>query len=126
HVDHWETGRMRPSLESLRRLAELLDVSVDHLLDLRNESEVATPLERFFAELAPHDLSIEEEHWLRTAPLSGSATPQHYLRLLESLRGDAPQSGTRAKVDDAKLAEAVRRRARWGPTWAWSCEGQSD
>jgi transcriptional regulator with XRE-family HTH domain len=114
HVDHWEKGRTQPSLESLRRIAEVLGVSVDHLLGLR-EPMRAGALERFLAELAPADLSAEEEQWLRSAPLPENATPQHYLRLLESVRGvtpAAPQSGVRSKVDRAALAEAVRKRTK--------------
>ena len=114
HVDHWEKGRTQPSLESLRRIAELLAVSVDHLLGLR-DAGTAGALDRFLAELAPPDLSAEEAQWLRAAPLPASATPQDYLRLLQSVRGvpqPVPQSGVRAKVDRAALAEAVGKRKR--------------
>lgn len=119
HVDHWEKGRTEPSLASMRRIAELLGVSVDFLLGVRDEPGGIEPkaLERFLAELAPDDLSPHEEEWLRSAPVDASqATPEDYLRLLENLRGigaasKAPQrSGRRRKVDPSDVAQVVNQR----------------
>ncbi|MCC6873516.1 MAG: helix-turn-helix domain-containing protein [Sandaracinaceae bacterium] len=112
HVDHWEKGRTQPSLESVRRIAEVLGVSVDYLMGLRDQPErSSSALERFLLELAPSDMTAEEEQWLRAAPLPLSATPQQYLQLLESVRGvGAPKSGMRAKVDPGALEAAVSRK----------------
>src|SRR5690606_36400989 len=65
HVDHWVKGRTEPSLASMRRIAELLGVSVDFLLGVRDEPGGIEPkaLERFLAELAPDDLIPHEEEW---------------------------------------------------------------
>ena len=90
HVDHWEKGRTRPTLSSVRRLSELLGVSVDYLLGLRGTPDLArsSTVERFLAELAPSDLSADEEQWLRSAPIDDdAASPNDYLALLERLRG---------------------------------------
>lgn len=117
HVDHWEKGRTRPTLSSVRRLAELLAVSVDYLLGLRGSPELApsSTMERFLEELAPPDLTPDEEQWLRSAPIDdGAASSSDYLSLLERLRGVGqiapPRSGTRRKVDPTELAEEIRRR----------------
>jgi hypothetical protein len=98
----------------VRRIAEVLGVSVDYLMGLRERPEITTSaLERFLLELAPSDLTPEEEQWLRAAPLSPAATPQQYLQLLESVRGvGTPQSGVRSKVDSSALEAAVLRRKR--------------
>lgn len=118
HVDHWEKGRTEPSLASMRRIAELLGVSVDFLLGVRDEPDALpapSAIERFLNELAPPDLTEEEEQWLRRAPVDErEATPEGYLRLLENLRGigsGAPpkKSGRRRKVDPAAVARAVRK-----------------
>lgn len=121
HVDHWEKGRTEPSLASMRRIAELLGVSVDFLLGVRDEPGAGEPraLERFLAELAPTDLSAHEQEWLRSAPVNASeASPEDYLRLLENLRGIGastkearPQkSGRRRKVDPDDVARVVDKR----------------
>jgi transcriptional regulator with XRE-family HTH domain len=114
HVDHWEKGRTRPTVESVRRLAELLGVSVDYLLGLEEARAERSTLERFLGELAPGDLTPQEEQWLRDAPLDDArATPEDYLGLLERLRGvggEKPRSGTRAKVGGARLADAIQAR----------------
>lgn len=127
HVDHWEKGRTRPTVESVRRLAELLGVSVDHLLAVEPEPAERSTLEQFLAELAPTDLSAEEAQWLRVAPIDDArATPEDYLALLERLRdvgrsdaderddgrGPAPRSGTRPVVDRERLRAAMRDRDR--------------
>src|SRR5687767_5568391 len=81
HVDHWEKGRTEPSLSSLRRIGEVLRVSIDALLGAEN-AELPSALERFFAER--DDLSGEEQEWLRRAPVDPAhATPDDYERLLE-------------------------------------------
>lgn len=124
HVDHWEKGRTEPSLGSMRRIAELLGVSVDFLLGVRDEPDAAVepkPLERFLAELAPKDLTPSEQEWLRSAPLDASrASPEDYLRLLENLRNigraseaAAPKrSGRRRKVDVKDVERVVAQRKR--------------
>lgn len=119
HVDHWEKGRTQPTVESVRRLAELLAVSVDHLLGLGPEPAVRSTLERFLGDLAPPDLSSEEEQWLRSAPIDDArATPEDYLALLDRLRGvgrepePATRSGTRPVVDRGRLREAMKRDGR--------------
>jgi transcriptional regulator with XRE-family HTH domain len=128
HVDHWEKGRTEPSLASLRRIAELLSVSLDFLLGAGHVPEAPPPsgLERFFAELAPPDLTPDEEEWLRRAPLDElRASPEDYERLLHGLRAitqhapaatrtpsvaPPPKSGRRRKVDAEDLARAVSER----------------
>src|SRR5687767_14580074 len=67
HVDHWEKGRTEPSLSSLRRIGEVLRVSIDTLLGAPEEV-LHTALERFFAEQP--DLTPDEEEWLRRAPVN--------------------------------------------------------
>lgn len=118
HVDHWEKGRTEPSLASMRRIAELLSVSVDFLLGVRDEPGMVSPstLERFLTELAPPDLTENEEQWLRMAPVDErEVTAEGYLRLLEDLRGIGEsarpvRSGRRRKVDPAAVEEEVRKR----------------
>lgn len=121
HVDHWEKGRTRPTVESVRRLAELLEVTIDFLLGLEDAPGERSVLDRFLHELAPRDLTLEEEHWLRSAPLDDArATPDDYLDLLLRLRGVGRQeasearSETRQKVKPARLAEAIRARRKSG------------
>src|SRR5690606_27799155 len=126
HVDHWEKGRTEPSLASMRRIAELLSVSIDFLLGVRDEpsSEEPKGLARFLEGLAPPDLTEHEEQWLRSAPVDArEATPEDYLRLLENLRGiggapkalaSPPRSGRRRKVDAGDVARAVQGRKSLG------------
>lgn len=77
HVDHWERGRTEPSLASMRRIAEVLGVSVDFLLGVRTDPALPEPsgLERFLVELAPADLTEDEAQWLRKAPVDERASP---------------------------------------------------
>jgi transcriptional regulator with XRE-family HTH domain len=122
HVDHWEKGRTEPSLSSMRRIAELLGVSIDFLLGVRDEpgSDEPRGLAQFLEGLAPPDLTEHEAEWLRSAPVDArEATPEDYLRLLENLRGigatpksasTPPRSGRRRKVDPADVARAVQKR----------------
>lgn len=42
-VAHFEAGSRKPSFNSLRRLAEALDVSTDYLLGISDEAAGATP-----------------------------------------------------------------------------------
>ena len=126
HVDHWEKGRTEPSLASMRRIAELLSVSIDFLLGVRDEpsSEAPRGLARFLEALAPADLTEHEEEWLRSAPVDArEATPEDYQRLLENLRGmgatprvpaSPPRSGRRRKVDAGDVERAVSRRKSIG------------
>lgn len=124
HVDHWEKGRTEPSLASMRRIAELLGVSIDFLLGVRDDPSSEEPkkgLAHFLERLAPPDLTEHEEEWLRSAPVDARvATPEDYLRLLENLRGigvtprtpeAAPaRSGRRRKVEPGDVARAVQGR----------------
>lgn len=117
HVDHWEKGRTVPSLGSLRRVAELLGVSVDYLLGVRADPALParSGLARYLAELAPEDLRADEEEWLRNAPLDEhEASPEDYRRLLEGLRriSNRPpsKSGRRKKVQPADVQRAIGRR----------------
>lgn len=116
HVDHWEKDRTEPSIGSIRRIAELLGVSVDFLLGVRTDPAAPAPsaLDRFLAELAPDDITEEETAWLRRAPVDErAASPEDYLALLEGLRRIGqrpPRSGRRRKVDAAAVETAIRRR----------------
>ncbi|HJL15859.1 MAG TPA: helix-turn-helix transcriptional regulator [Sandaracinaceae bacterium LLY-WYZ-13_1] len=119
HVDHWEKGRTKPTVESVRRLSELLDVSVDALLGIESAPAPRTTLERFLRERAPADLTADEERWLRQAPLDDArATPDDYRDLVERVRAVGRRraatarvgSGTRRKVDGERLAEALSER----------------
>jgi transcriptional regulator with XRE-family HTH domain len=119
HVDNWEKGKVEPSLASIRRLAELLEVSADFLLGLRADPETAAPnaLERFFAELAPEDLTEQEAKWIREAPVDHvNLEPRDYAQLLVDLRGmgqrRAPRSGPRPKVDRAAVEAAIEAAKR--------------
>lgn len=111
HVDHWERGRRRPSYESLRRIGEALGVSIDYLLGLSEARGGA--IDRYLSELAPPDLSADEEAWLRSAPLRDpDADPRVYAELLERVRRapSVPRSGVRARVSSAELHDAIARR----------------
>lgn len=118
HVDHWERGRTEPSLASLRRIAELLDISIDFLLGVRADPAPPLPsgLARFLSELAPDDLTADEEQWLRNAPIDErDASPEDYQRLLGGLRRISARppskSGRRRKVQPADVESVVRRRS---------------
>ena len=39
-ISSWETGKTEPSIEDLVKLADLLDVSLDYLLDRTDENDV--------------------------------------------------------------------------------------
>jgi transcriptional regulator with XRE-family HTH domain len=114
HVDHWEKGRTQPSLPSIRRIAEVLHVTVDALI---GEGGPHTALAAFLSQLAPSDLTAEEEAWLRRAPVDHEgASPEDYRGLLDELRriSSKPKSGRRLKVDPDALERAIRKRAN-GP-----------
>ncbi len=116
HVDHWERGRTEPSLASMRRIAEVLGVSVDFLLGVRTDPALPEPsgLERFLVELAPADLTEDEAQWLRKAPVDErAAAPEDYRALLAGLRrisSRPAKSGRRRKVEPASVETAIRRR----------------
>lgn len=115
HVDHWEKGRTEPSLASLRRIGEVLRVSIDTLLGAQ-EGAMHSALERFLAER--DDLTSDEEEWLRRAPIDpAQAAPEDYRRLLDGLRKIAhrPKSGRRRKVEPAALEQAIVRRRSGRP-----------
>lgn len=120
HVDHWEKGRTEPSLASMRRIAEVLGVSIDFLLGVRADPALASAsgLERFLAELAPDDLTEDEAQWLRRAPVDErEASADDYRALLTGLRRIASRpakSGRRRKVDPASVEVAIRRRKGGG------------
>jgi len=128
HVDRWEKGKTIPASDSLKKLAEYLGVSVDHLLDAEAADTPSEPeaLAEFLASYAPRDLSGIELDWLRRAPLGADATPGRYVDLLRALRAGGalivpvgerpeseaprPRSGTHAKVDrDEALARSKKR-----------------
>ncbi len=118
HVDHWEKGRTEPSLGSMRRIAELLEISVDFLLGVRDDPAPPQPsgLARFLVELAPPDLTSDEEQWLRNAPVDErAATPEDYARLLAGLRRISSRppakSGKRRKVQQADVEQALGRQS---------------
>ncbi len=116
HVDHWEKGRTEPSVASMRRIAEVLGVSIDFLLGVRDEPALPAPsaLEAFLARLAPDDLTEDEAQWLRKAPIDErAASPEDYRALLEGLRritSPPPRTGRRRKVDVASVESAIRRK----------------
>jgi transcriptional regulator with XRE-family HTH domain len=120
HVDHWEKGRTEPSLASMRRIAEVLGVSIDFLLGVRADPALPSPsgLERFLAQLAPDDLSEDEAQWLRKAPVDErEASAEDYRALLAGLRRIASRpakSGRRRKVDPSSVETAIRRRKGGG------------
>lgn len=120
HVDHWEKGRTEPSIASMRRIAEVLGVSIDFLLGVRTDPALPSPsgLERFLAELAPPDLTDDEAQWLRRAPVDErEASPEDYGALLAGLRrigNRPPQSGRRRKVEPSSVEQAIRRRKGGG------------
>ena len=112
HVDHWEKGRTRPTLESVRKIAEVLQVPVESLLGLR-ELGPSAGYERFLEDHAPADLSEAEAEWLEAVPLpEESASADAYRSLLTELRRVAspPRSGTRRKVDPSRLQAAIDAR----------------
>lgn len=65
HITRWETNRMRPSITTLRRIAEALGVTLDELLDeeqptpaaLADEPELVEKLQQL-QELAPQDRAM--------------------------------------------------------------------
>lgn len=99
HVDRWERGVTEPSPESLRKLADYLGVTVDHLLgasQLPHPVEAAEPagmaagLQEFLRSYAPADLSEAEVAWLAAAPIDRErATPGDYVNILHGLRSSA-------------------------------------
>ncbi|MGE0787699.1 MAG: helix-turn-helix domain-containing protein [Sandaracinaceae bacterium] len=114
-VDHWESDRVQPTLNSIRGLTELLGVTSDYLLGLSDELGEAPPsaLESF---LAANALSPEEERWLRDAPVDHAALERDdYANLVRQLRGAAtrtppPRTGPRKKVDRSAIEASVRAR----------------
>ena len=105
-VDRWEKDRTVPSVESLNRLAEALDVGVDQLLGKTTPSRSPQhdeALDEFLRAHAPRDLSREEQRWLEAAPVGpGRLGTKDYVELLHVLRsarsGDAGASRTHEKV----------------------------
>lgn len=114
-VDNWEKGKVEPSLTSVRRLSEVLEVSADYLLGLRDAParDERTSLDVFLSELAPGDLTEHEAGWLRDAPVHHAhLSPEDYAQLLEDLRGMATRStpaksGPRPKVDRAAIEAKI-------------------
>jgi transcriptional regulator with XRE-family HTH domain len=111
HLDNWEKGRVEPSLSSVRRLAEVLEVSADYLLGLREMPSTVSAIEEFLKTLAPADLSEREEHWLRNAPVEHEhLRAEDYEELLASLRhpsSRAAKSGARPKIDRHAIAKKI-------------------
>ena len=115
HYDHWERGRVEPSLSSLRRLSKVLEVSTDYLLGLGEEPQTTSAIERFLGARAPVDLTPEEERWLRSAPVDHDVMRAgDYGALLENLRSIStgapaapPKSGPRPRVDRDAIEAAT-------------------
>ncbi len=113
HLDNWEKGKVEPSLGSIRKLSEVLGVSADYLLGL---GDAAAPrrsaIDEFFATLAPPDLTPEEEHWLRNAPVDHQhLDPADYAQLLDGVRQPASRtaakSGARPRIDRGALVKKI-------------------
>ena len=107
HVDRWERGATEPSPESLRKLAEYLGVTVDHLL---GASQLPPPaFDEFLRSYAPADLSEAEAAWLRAAPVDHDrATPGDYVNILHGLRSSAHGPERRAPARSGRQ-QVVRR-----------------
>ena len=63
-VSHFEAGERKPSFETLRRLAEALDVTIDFLLGRIDETEGlmdADPLYRGFQEMNDEDRQFMQD-----------------------------------------------------------------
>ncbi len=111
HLDNWEKGRVEPSLSSIRKLAEILEVSADFLLDLESPPRLAA-VDEFLSRLAPADLTAEEEHWLRNAPVDHQhLAPSDYAALLDGVRQtmsrSAAKSGARPKIDRQAVMKKI-------------------
>lgn len=115
HVDNWEKGKVEPSLASIRKLAELLEVSADFLLGLSDSPRpTRSALDVFFAELAPADMTEREARWIREAPVDhAQLEPHDYLQLLDDMRNVGSKrrrpakSGPRPKVDRAAIEAKI-------------------
>lgn len=121
HLDNWERGRVEPTGASIRRIAEVLDVSADFLLGLREAPRPTwTNLEDYLRNLAPSDLTQKEEQWLRDAPVDHHVIePRDYDRLLRDLRSVGkthPKSGARPRVErEAIEARLTAHGSQRGP-----------
>ncbi len=63
-IAHFETGSRKPSFDTLRRLANALEVSTDYLLgrvDLPGMAEAGDPLYRDVGKLTGHDREIAKD-----------------------------------------------------------------
>ena len=63
-ISHFEAGERKPSFETLRRLAEALDVTIDFLLGRIDETEGLTnadPLYRGFQEMNDEDRKLIQD-----------------------------------------------------------------
>lgn len=63
-ISHFEAGERKPSFETLRRLAETLDVTIDFLLGRIDETEGlmdADPLYRGFQEMNDEDRKFMQD-----------------------------------------------------------------
>jgi transcriptional regulator with XRE-family HTH domain len=112
HLDNWEKGRVEPSLGSIRKLAEALAVSADFLLGLDDAAPSLSAVDQFLGSLAPPDITPEEEHWLRNAPVDHQhLAPEDYAQLLEGVRQPASRtaakSGARPKIDRRAIAKKI-------------------
>lgn len=118
HMDNWERGRVEPTLQSIRKLAEVLEVSADFLLGLPDSPRrlVQSSLDQFLETLAPTDLSPQEADWLRGARVDhANLQPSDYAKLLSDLRQLDPskkgqaKSGPRPKIDRGAIARNLKK-----------------
>lgn len=93
---YWEQGKFEPDTETLKKLADYFDVSVDYLLGRAENKETATTENLFKIKKAPESLSEDEQELLKQYKGLDSHSKAALLELAKNL--NINKSNTERKI----------------------------
>ena len=82
---YWEQGKFEPDTETLKKLADYFNVSVDYLLGRTENNETTTTENLFKIKKAPESLSDDEQELLKQYNLLDSHSKIALLELAKNL-----------------------------------------
>lgn len=98
---YWEQGKFEPDTETLKKLADYFDVSVDYLLGRAENKETATTENLFKIKKAPESLSEDEQELLKQYNGLDSHSKAALLELAKNLninKSNINKSNTERKI----------------------------
>jgi transcriptional regulator, XRE family len=98
---YWEQGKFEPDTETLKKLADYFDVSVDYLLGRAENKETATTENLFKIKKAPESLSEDEQELLKQYKGLDSHSKAALLELAKNLninKSNINKSNTERKI----------------------------